>query len=502
MNIRDLTSALMFRSRLANIAGKTFHGMRDLYKALGYKRELFPPDYRSRYRRNAVANRIVKALPKSTWRGGAEIIEDEDSTNETVFEAAWADFEQKHKVWTLFQQADILAGIGRYSIILIGAPGKLEEPLEQCGPDEIAYFTPFAEEDATIEQYEVDVENPRFGLPIYYTVKRTTMSSPTAINSATVGRRVHWTRIQHVADGLLDDKIFGEPRLECVWNDLDNLEKVAGGGAEAFWKRADGGTQFDIDPTLDFDEPSKKAMQDQIEEMEHGLRRYMVTRGLTVNRLGGDVSDFKNPIDSIIGLISAGTGIPQRVLMGSEQGKLAAKMDRSNWDDRVSDRRDDFAGPFIVRPFVNRMIELGVLPAPQDDYDVRWSQLKILDDEQRATIATEWAGLNKASGETVVTPDEIREHVLGLPPLEEVTGVARPDPVAQQPGGPEPVAAAKGGSDWKHVHQVADRFRTSRQTYRERLLQRRAASAQREQAASGPEVSERSGFLPRSERGH
>lgn len=496
MNIRDLASALMFRARLANVAGKTFKGARDLYKALGWQRELFPPDYRSRYRRNAVANRIVKALPKATWRGGAELIEDEDPTTETPFEAAWADFETKHRIWTLFQRADILAGIGRYAVILIGAPGELDQPLEQASADEIAYFTPFSEEDATIEMFETDVKNPRFGLPIFYTVKRTTMTSTTAINSATIGRRVHWTRLLHVADGLLDDNIYGEPRLECVWNDLDNLEKVAGGGAEAFWRRADQGTQFDIDPTLDVDQPTKENLKEQIDEYEHGLRRYIFSRGMDVKTLGSDVADFKNPVDSIIGLISAGTGIPQRVLMGSEQGKLAAKMDRSNWDDRVSDRRDDFAGPYIVRPFVNRMIALGVLPPPADDYDVRWPQLKILDDEQRSTVATQWAALNTAAGETVVTADEIRERVMGLPPLAEVLGKQQVDNVT------EPTAAAKGGSDWKHVHQVADRFRTPRETPRQRLLRRRKASAEREQAAAGPAVEERSGFLSRRERGH
>src|SRR5580765_2559090 len=137
MNIRDLVQALTFRSRLANIAGISFGGKRNMYEALGYQRELFPQDYRSRYRRNEVANRVVKALPKATWRGGAEVVED-NTDKMTAFEQAWVDLESRLRIWTVFQRADILAGIGRYAIILIGAPGKMDEPLESCSADEIA----------------------------------------------------------------------------------------------------------------------------------------------------------------------------------------------------------------------------------------------------------------------------------------------------------------------------------------------------------------------------
>ena len=71
---------------------------------------------------------------------------------------------------------------------------------------------------------------------------------------------------------------------------------------------------------------------------EHGLKRDLLTRGITAKEMGSDVADFTGPINTLIGLVSAGTGIPQRVLMGSEQGKLAAKQDRGNRDNRVSDR--------------------------------------------------------------------------------------------------------------------------------------------------------------------
>lgn len=418
MNIRQLADALGGgRARLSNIASRMFGGRRDLYRAFGYKRVLTVEDYRARYQRNAVANRIVKALPKGTWRGGAEIIEDEEPTKTTAFEDAFEKLAEQVELWDKLYRADVLAGIGRYSILWIGAPGEVDTPLERAGLDEISYLTPYAEDDATIEAYEADPTNKRFGQPTFYSVKRTTIVG----NKVQTGmaKRVHWTRVIHIADGLLDDNIYGEPRLECVWNLIDDLEKVHGGGAEAFYRRADGGMQFDLDPTLDFNQDSKDALKRQLHEYEHDYKRMLLTRGVKVNNLGSNVADFGRPVDAIISLVSAGTGIPQRILMGSERGQLASNQDASNWDDRCQDRRNEWAKP-IVKRVINRFQELGVLPEPQKPYQVQFSELRIMDDQQRAEIASKWASLNSAAGEIVVTVDDIRERVLELPPLEEV----------------------------------------------------------------------------------
>lgn len=464
MNFRtlgQLAVTIANRARFSNVDGLTYGGKRDLYEVLGYKRQLFAQDYRSRFRRNEIANRIVKALPQGTWRGGADIIEDDDPTTETAFEAAFADLDNRLKIWDAFKKADILAGIYRYAVILIGAPGEMDQPLEAASADEIAYLMPYAEEDAPIQAFDNDPHSERFGKPTFYTLKRTALAS-TAANAImlNMSRKVHYSRIIHIADGTMDDNIYGTPRLECVWNRLDDLEKVAGGGAEAFWRRADQGKQFDLDPTMDLTPEQVTAMEEEVDKFVHQGKRTMRTRGMKINSLGSDVADFKSPVESIISLISAGTGIPQRVLMGSEQGKLAAKQDRISWDNRITDRQNDYAGPCIVRPLVDRLIELGALPQPVDGYDVRFSSISTMDDEQRADIAKSWASLSQLMGQTVVTPNEIRERVLQMEPLEQIDTLT----VA---------AAAKGGQAWKKVHRAADRFRPTFASYRQRLIRRR-----------------------------
>lgn len=472
-----------FRDKLVNVASVLFGGKRDLYRTFGYRRQLLPIDYRSRFERNAVANRLVKALPTSTWRGGAEIVEDENPEVETAFEAAFADMDERLKIWNTFLRVDILAGISRYAVIMINAPGALETPLENASADEITKLTTIAEEDARIESYDADINSPRYGQPEFYTINRL-VTQTQAATADNFGKKVHWTRIIHVADGLLDDSVFGEPRLRCVWNLLDDLEKVTGGGSEAFYQRADQGRMFSIDPLVKVDDPAKKNLKKQVMEYENEGKRNLISSGVKVSTLGSDVADFSRQAGAIIDQIATGSGIPQRILTGSERAHQASTQDRSNWDDRVEDRRKDYAIPCIVRVFVDRMISLKALPAPVNGYDVEFPQLRVMDDVQRADIAKSWAGVNQAMGETVVSPDDIRTLVLNLPTQEEAGIDATPIEPAVK-------AAAKGGVvAYKHIHRSADRFRGARATYRQRLLRRRAESDRREGAqggARGPE---------------
>lgn len=413
--LRSMASALASRAGWLRQAGITFNGKRDLYEALGYPREILLSQLRAQYLRNEIAGRVIDALPKATWRGGGEVIEDPDPEVMTPFEQAWQDLENRLHVWHIFQRADILAGLGRYSVILLGGPGFMDTPLEKCAPKDLRYMTPYAEEDAPILTWDMDDQSERFGLPVTYQLRRTVVGSGPTLMS----RTVHWTRIIHVADGCLDDSVYGTPRLERIWNRLLDLEKVAGGGAEAFWKRADQGLQLNIDPSIKAGPEDLAKMTEEIDEYVDGFRRIVRTRGVEMKPLGSDVANFGPSVDALIGLISAGTGIPQRILMGSERGELASTQDKTNWDDRVSDRRDEFAGPVVVHQTVDRFVSLGILPEPKKPYYAVWPEEKNMSDLDRAAYAEKLAGLNNLAGDTVVLASEIRDKALDFEPLTE-----------------------------------------------------------------------------------
>ena len=78
-------SALVSRSLLGALAGKTYGGDRDLYKQLGYKRFLDYDDFLQRYERGGIARRIVDASPATTWRAPPSL------SGGVRFQKAWTD---------------------------------------------------------------------------------------------------------------------------------------------------------------------------------------------------------------------------------------------------------------------------------------------------------------------------------------------------------------------------------------------------------------------------
>jgi uncharacterized protein len=414
------TSIAVQRQQWARSVGlSTFNGHRDLSGALGYPETLTSFDYVARYERGGIAKRIVEALPMSTWRGGGEVIEDEDPDTETDFEMAFAELNKRLKLWPTFQKADILAGLGEYAAILLFAPGAMSDPLERCKPEELVFVQPIPQVRLTFGKLETDKLSARYNLPLTFSL--------TLRGGETVD--VHHTRIIPVVDGSLDNPFIGTPRLRAVWNYLEDLDKVIGGGSEAYWKRADSGLHIKIDPELSVTPDEVKELKQSIDEYTHDLKRVLTTRGVDIQPLGSDVANFNANADALTALISATIGIPQRILMGSERGELASSSDQTNYDDRVQDRRTSFADPDVVRPFIERMMQLGVLPEVEE-FEIRWPEIDELNDDQRMKLALDAAKVNQAAGETVIEANEIRDKILGYEPLEHLE--VDPDEVEAQ----------------------------------------------------------------------
>lgn len=425
-------SIMMDRYRFANIAGLSFEGKRDFYATFGYPKILSYADYRAMYLRGGIAKRVVEVLPKATWRGGTEIVEDENPDISTALEQAFLDLDERFNLWSKFQQVDILAGLSSFAVLLIGAPGDLSTELPKGKAESLLYFTAFSGggdrrysgmssthglgADAAIQSFELDFSSQRFGLPLFYQLRRMDLSSPE------LQQPVHWSRIIHIAEGCLEDAIFGQPTLENVYNLILDLDKVTGGGAEAFWLRAHQGFNLNVDADAMLSEPEKTALKEQADEYQHELRRWMFTRKAEVKMLGSDVANFAAPADAIISQIAGSKGIPKRILQGSEQAELASSQDRENFLDVVNGRRSSHAGPYIVRPLVDRLIQYGYLPTPAKGlgkYEVKWPHVQTMTEAERADGAAKWAQINSTNANIVFSESEIRSHWYDMEPLED-----------------------------------------------------------------------------------
>jgi hypothetical protein len=119
-------------------------------------------------------------------------------------------------------------------------------------------------------------------------------------------------------------------------------------------------------------------------------------------------------------MISAVKGIPVRILLGSEVGELASTQDRNSWLEKISGRREEYADPCIIRPFVDRCIKYGVLPEAKDDYSVKWQDLFAMGDKEKADIGNTRATALKSYGtsgpsiESIIPPVAFYRYFLGL----------------------------------------------------------------------------------------
>ena len=381
--LRTLASTLVSRATLAAQLGKSYGGDRDVYTALGYPKVPQFEDYWARYDRQDIATRVVEAYPAACWRKKPVITESEK--DQTKFEEDIINIFKENKVWHYLKRIDMLSGIGRYGVLMFGFDDVtdrlgLREPVENA--NELLYLRPVMENNVQISTWNKEPTSPRYGMPEVY--KLTTQQAGETTNEVF---EVHHSRVLHIAENIVEGEVYGTPRLKNILNRLQDLELVSGGSAEMFWRGAFPGYNWKADAEADLDSQTITDMQDQIEEYVHGLKRYVRTQGITAESLAQQVADPSKHAELLIKLISAATGIPTRILTGSERGELASSQDESNWNDRVDERRQDYCEPFILRAFIDKLIAVGIITEPEKGYTVIWADLDIPSDKEAAETA-------------------------------------------------------------------------------------------------------------------
>lgn len=381
-----MSSALIDRMNLARKLGETYDGDRKVWEEAGYPKTIAPHEHIRRYRRQPAARRVVEMPVRATWREPPEVVEPDAPEGGTEFMRAWWDLVERKKLWSEFERADRLARLGRYSVMLIGVAdtddAQLAEPLDTVrGPDDLIYLSTFAERHVRILKWVTDSRNSAYGTPELYRIDLSAGMSGFPAES----HPVHRSRLLHIVEDPLEDDVFGVPALEPIWNDLLDLEKVNAGTAEGYWQLAARTLKGSIDADGEYTEDDLDDLKEAFEEMAHKLRRHMMAQGLDLEWLGGQTADPTGAAANIWQNISAGSGIPLRILRGSETGERASSEDQKSFLGMVQEREQHHAEPNILRAFIDRMVELRILPQPgRAGYEVMWPERFQVPDSERA----------------------------------------------------------------------------------------------------------------------
>lgn len=420
--LKVLTESVISRADLSSRFGKSFGTNRDLYSSCGYVEDtnLTFQHYEARFQRQDIARRILMAPVRATWRKPPEVYDDENPDVDTEFEKIWQAIEKKFRIWNYLKRADILSGIGQYSVLLIGTNDGLDLSQEVLqGKDrQLLFLQPYSEDNAPVEVWEDDTTSERYSLPLTYKLKMMT-SSNLRYNDTSV----HWTRVIHIAEDLLENDVYATPRLKPVFNRLQDLETISAGSAEMFWQGAFPGLVLSVDADADPGGQTITDMNTEIKNYIHKLRRIMRLQGVTPHQLLPAIADPTNHAMLQLKLIAGTAGIPLRILIGSERGELASTQDDDNWNDRIDERRNDFADP-LIRSLIDRFIYMGILPEPKSgEYFIDWPDIDALKEEDQAKIADirsrALAAYCNAMGATdIYPPEKFLEREMGLSPNE------------------------------------------------------------------------------------
>ncbi len=171
-------------------------------------------------------------------------------------------------------------------------------------------------------------------------------------------------------------------------------------------------------------------MADQLEEMQHGLRRMLRLRGMTAENLAPGLQGASpgEHIDKQLDMIAGASGIPKRILIGNEAGELASSQDENAWSARVAERRQQFATPTVLEPFIKRGLAQGWLTGSLES--IEWPESDTLGEMGRADVAVKTAQAvatyANIMADPAVTQDEFRA-ILGLDPLPQLPPIEEID---------------------------------------------------------------------------
>lgn len=436
---RFLRNAIMSRATLLQ---KLFAPHRDIEKECGHPASLTVANFHDSFIRGDIAKRVVQLFPDETWSEDPVVYETEDE-EETEFEKAWAELIKSMPIFPLLHRGDILSGIGHFGIIIMGVDdGKaLHEPLAEIKVDgtsnltanatkpgrKLLYLRPLEEMYVRISTVESDESNPRFGLPTEYEVQFVDPKEMVATGDAPTKTgpvlKVHWSRVIHLADNRTNNEVWGEPRMEVVYNRLMDLRKVAGGSGEMFWKGGFPGISFETHPGLQEEVVvDKEATREQLFAYMEGLQRYLLSENMTAKSLVVQVADPTAHVDTQLKLIGIALGVPWRILAGSEAAQLASEQDSKAWSKRISRRRAEYVNPYVIKPFIDRLVMIGILPNPKKGFVVDWGDTNNLNTAQGAKIAetktNAMARYVQSGADAVMAPYHYFTKVLGMSDAE------------------------------------------------------------------------------------
>lgn len=389
--------SLNIRQLIASALGQSFNGQRDIYEAAGFTKNPTFDTYYQKYRRG-VGGTIIELMPKLCFSQFPDI-----KVNENIDEHATELF--KSKINYNLLKADKLSGINNYSILFLGFNDNNDLDTQVENATELLFTSVYMESQVSISAYDTDTKSLNFGRPLLYNIQNTSAGNSTSLI-------VHYSRVLHLAENPTCVDYLGTPRLERILNNLDNIDKMIGASGESYWKNSTNGIAFIADKDTELNEESREKMSAEIDDYEHGLSRFLKLRGIEPKKLENSPVSPKEYIDNEFKLIAGIIEVPMRLLVGSENARVASITDDKNMECKVQNRRDQYVTPYLYQPLFEKLKAANVIEDKQ--YIIDWKLTNNLSESEtvknnliRATIVEKISKLEN----NILTDDEMKDLI-------------------------------------------------------------------------------------------
>ena len=400
-----------------------------VWEAVNYPREeqFNFRSYYLRYTRQAEAKAIIDKPVNDTWQDMPTVHDEAHQDQDkpvSDFEKKVAEFfkgeHTRRKPIHRLNVLDRLARLGHYSVMIIGfgdgrdmdtpvsgVTGRESIPKDEIAKyendpmvstpevmgeaefddlDDVMYLAVFGEDRVQDLRTNNDMTSPRFRLPEVFDIvtqkKEEGEDDPEYEN-----QKVHWTRVIHVPEGTLENDLKGIPALKPVFHELLNIDKIKAASGEGFWRAGYQGLhvrppQDNQGRFMEF-ENGGDDVKDEINQFIQNFDRTLSTPA-EIDPIENSVGNPMPHLEANYQSISAATDIPKSILTGEDRADTASEDDFSQYKSFIAQRRNNYAGPVIVEPLVQRLIDTGVLPEPEGDgFSLEWPPLDELSPIQK-----------------------------------------------------------------------------------------------------------------------
>jgi hypothetical protein len=169
-------------------------------------------------------------------------------------------------------------------------------------------------------------------------------------------------------------------------------------------------------------------MDSAISDFVSGLDKHLMINGFDPKVLSASMADPKQPFSIALQSYSAGIEVASKLLVGSQEGKLASEEDARFTMSAMQSRREDW-GSIMVSSAVDWLMDHGIIQ--RSEYYIEWDDLLAPSDKDKLELGSKLSKIliemHKEFGET---PTELSEvaAIMGYKPLNEDLDVDEIEP--------------------------------------------------------------------------